>query len=314
MDGTSFVNGNLDGGGEINVLDYSDFTTPVTIDLSAFDATGMKAVVGIRDIIGGQNNDTLTGDTGDNRLTGGPGDDQLVGLGGNDTYIFSGNNWGVDTLTEASGPGTGQDTLDFSGATDDLIFSFGTLQVTGGGNSANMLSNNFERLLGGTGADQFVFSDGFTLAGGGSGTFIDGGAGVNTLDYAAYTTSVNVNLTTGAATGVNGGLAGGIANLQNATGGSAGDVLVGDSQANILIGNNGPDQITGNAGADTLNGGPGDDTYYFSGGDWGSDTLTNSGDSDTLNFTAATDNLTFNIKFIQPISFGWSKQPERLGQ
>jgi Ca2+-binding RTX toxin-like protein len=83
---------------------------------------------------------------------------------------------------------------------------------------------------------------------------VDGGAGVNTVDYSAYSTGVDVNLLLGAATGT-----GGIANIQNANGSAAADILVGDANANVFKGNGGNDLIIGGAGADTITGGSGDD-------------------------------------------------------
>jgi hypothetical protein len=81
-------------------------------------------------------------------------------------------------------------------------------------------------LYGGNGADTFVFADGAGVDG-----TIDGGGGTNSLDYSAYSSSVLVDLQTGFATGVSGG----IANIQNVTGGSGGGADV----YNILIGNGG---------------------------------------------------------------------------
>src|SRR5262249_1875986 len=80
---------------------------------------------------------------------------------------------------------------------------------------------------------------------------IDGGGGVNTLDYSATTGGVVVNLPLQTATG----LRGGIANIQNVTGSAGNDVLVGDAQANVLRGGPGRDLLIGGRGADLLDGG-----------------------------------------------------------
>ena len=84
---------------------------------------------------------------------------------------------------------------------------------------------------------------------------IVGGAGVNTLDYSAYTTGVNVDLATGAATDL-----AAIANIRNVIGGSGDDILTGNALANVLIGGAGNDFLTGGAGRDILVGGSGMDT------------------------------------------------------
>jgi hypothetical protein len=111
-------------------------------------------------------------------------------------------------------------------------------------------------LRGGFGNDTFVFADGAGVDVG-----VDGEAGVNTLDYSAYSSSVMVDLQTGLATGVGGG----VANIENVIGGNGG----GDSgNYNLLIGNGG-NVLTGGFGrrnilvagtsASTLNGGDQDD-------------------------------------------------------
>jgi hypothetical protein len=111
-------------------------------------------------------------------------------------------------------------------------------------------------LHGGDGGNSFVFADQAGLTGA-----IDGGGGTNTLDYTAYSTSVLVDLQTGSATGVFGG----VSNIQNVTGGSTGG---GPGIYNILVGNGG-NVLTGGTGrrnlliaggtASTLSGGNDDD-------------------------------------------------------
>ena len=121
-----------------------------------------------------------------------------------------------------------------------------------------------ESLQGGSGDDIFFFQDAARLAGGAG--RIDGGEGINTLDYSAYTTAVGVNLTAGTATGT-----AGVANIRDVVGGSGGDTLTGDAEDN---------RLTGNAGNDTLAGGTGDDRYVFADG-WGADTVTEAAEAPT---------------------------------
>ena len=121
---------------------------------------------------------------------------------------------------------------------------------------------------------------------------LDGGAGVDKLDYSAWTTALAVNLTTGIAIGVTGGISG----FEDVAGGSAADTLTGNAAANrlsggggndTLVGNNGNDIIVGDAGNDILNGGAGDDTYVFDTDlALGTDTIDESaGGVDTLDFS-----------------------------
>jgi hypothetical protein len=86
--------------------------------------------------------------------------------------------------------------------------------VLNGGSGGNLFilaqTNMPVSLNGGAGDDTFEFNDGASITGS-----IDGGGGFNTLDYRAYTTPVTVNLLTGIATGV----AGGVRNIQRVLGG-----------------------------------------------------------------------------------------------
>jgi hypothetical protein len=83
---------------------------------------------------------------------------------------------------------------------------------------------------------------------------IDGGGGVNTLDYSGWNGDIAVNLQRGTATGVDGG----ISNIRNVTGSIGNDLIVGDANVNVLIGGTGRNIIIGGGGADTLTGGGGD--------------------------------------------------------
>ena len=78
LDG-AILDGTLDGGGGSNTLDYSDYSTSVTVDLSTYEATGITSIVGIQNVIGGSAADVLIGDNGDNLLSGRGGDDDLRG-------------------------------------------------------------------------------------------------------------------------------------------------------------------------------------------------------------------------------------------
>jgi Ca2+-binding RTX toxin-like protein len=87
----------------MNVLDYSDRISPVTVDLSLlgtpgaqFGESGEKDVVTFcENIRGGSGADHLTGDSGDNMIWGGPGDDTIHGGGGTDTLY---GEMGNDTI------------------------------------------------------------------------------------------------------------------------------------------------------------------------------------------------------------------------
>jgi hypothetical protein len=127
--------------------------------------------------------------------------------------------------------------------------------------------SKFENLVGGSGVDVFHFVG----AGNVTGSLDGGGAPAhqgNWLDYSGLTTPVAVNLQTGSATGVAGGAAGKVTNIQNVHGGNGGNTLTGNAQGNIFIGGTGADNLTGGTGASILIGDTGADSVTGgSGGD-----------------------------------------------
>jgi Ca2+-binding RTX toxin-like protein len=172
----------------------------------------------------------------------------IIGGAGDDHYHFV-ENWAELKISELAGNGT--DTLNFSSLTTDLNFTLYQNESLSVVSDSSVLSNleNFENLSGGSGDDLFRFDDGAVLSG-----TIDGYGGSNTLDYSGYTSSVDVDLTTGTATGTSG-----VSNVDHLLGGSGDDTLVGNPNANTLVGGQGDDQLIGGAGDDQLFGGEGDD-------------------------------------------------------
>ena len=74
----------------------------------------------------------------------------------------------------------------------------------------------------------------------------------NWLDYSGDSIAVKVNLTTGAATNVNGGAAGAVSGIADVHGGAGGSTLTGNAQGNILIGGIGTNTIAGGSGRSLL--------------------------------------------------------------
>lgn len=95
---------------------------------------------------------------------------------------------------------------------------------------------------------------------------LNGGQGTDTVDFSAFTTGVEANLTLGSAVTKAGAasVVSKLAAIENATGGSGSDILVGDANANTLRGNAGRDLIIGGKGGDTLFGGLGQDLMIAS--------------------------------------------------
>lgn len=187
------------------------------------------------------------------------------------------------------------------GAEDDTILGLGghdSLSGNGGDDSIDGGSGN-DTIRGGTGND--------TLIGGNNNDILDGGAGTDTADYSSGTTTVNVNLTTGTASGTGGGATDNIDNDTlisvenvigtNATNGGGGDTMVGSGAANLMSGLGGNDTISGLAGSDTLLGGTGNDSLSggidddLLDGGAGNDTLDGGSGNDTLAGGAGADTL-----------------------
>jgi hypothetical protein len=82
---------------------------------------------------------------------------------------------------------------------------------------------------------------------------INGGSGVNILDYSGFSGPVTVDLPLGLATGV----AGGISNIRNVVGGPGNDLFVGKG-GNVLTGGTGRNLLIAGASASTLVGGRAD--------------------------------------------------------
>ena len=176
--------------------------------------------------------------------------------------------------------------------TDDYDSDGDTLQITGGGDrtwsiidansgvTGTVTFGGVESLVGGVDSD-----DTFMFAGGSLSGAIDGGAGIDTLNYSLLGTGVTVDLSDGSATGT-----GGVSHIENIIGSMGADTLIGDWTANVLY---------GWLGNDSLAGGAGDDTYVFDADlGLGIDTIIElaGGGTDTLDFSStATRNITIDL-------------------
>lgn len=105
----------------------------------------------------------------------------------------------------------------------------------------------------------------YTLESGKAYTIWDGG-GVDTLDGSHLSSGLTINLDAGTFSSV--GLTENIAIaygavIENANGGSGGDIIYGNDTNNAINGNNGNDTIHGSAGNDLLLGGDGNDTVVY---------------------------------------------------
>jgi len=285
-----FANGvNLDGtitggSGGTNTINYLAYTSPVTVNLGTGASTGTLGISNIETLVGGSNT-TLVGPN--NTITwtiNGANSGTLKITGGSSIPIFTFRSvqnlsGGVRGNTFALGSGAGasvsgaitggstKDTLDLSGSSADATVNV-TNNNAGNVSIAGSTVLNFSRIanvIGTTGSDNFVLSNGKGLTGTLTGSH--GTGKIDTLDYHLYTTSVRVNLATGvnSATSIDGGLVNGITNIENVVGGSGNDILIGNANTTSLTDGNGNDIIVGGGGPVTIYGGRGDDIIITGG-------------------------------------------------
>lgn len=205
----------------------------------------------------------------------------IFGLNGNDVLAIGGSNTSNSFLVGATSAtvntvpfandsieryglqgGTANDVFTITGGTGFVIGDTGTDTLTGPagdhrwniqGNDLGDIDGNFwtfnqvENLTGGAGNDTFAFYGTNQVAG-----TVNGGSGVNTLNYENVSGGISVNLQSGLAS-----RALSVTSVQNVTGGPGNDTITGDGNANVL---------QGNGGADTVDGAGGDD--FVLGGNW----------------------------------------------
>ena len=296
----------LIGGVGDDTASYSTSTDAVRVNL----ATGLglygdaeaDVLIGVENVTGSSQNDTLIGDDGANLIDGAGGNDTLTGGAGDDTLL---GNSGDDTLVGGAGAdelngGFGSDTVDFSTSSAAVSINLATATGTGGEADGDRFidiegvigSLQSDTLIGSSGANLLVGGAGDDQIGGGEGAdTIVGGLGVDTASYAGSVDGVTVNLQTGQGSG---GDAQGdvITQVENLLGSAQSDSLVGDASANLLDGGDGNDTLIGGAGVDSLFGGAGNDV--LAGGADG-DVFTGGLGSDTADYSASSDAVSVNL-------------------
>jgi hypothetical protein len=99
------IDGQINGAGGFDTLDYSQFTTGVTVNLSNGLATAVGlGALNVRNVFGGSASDTLTGNNLFNVLVGNGGIDVLEGGSGGRDVLIGGT--GGDTLSKSGGGDT----------------------------------------------------------------------------------------------------------------------------------------------------------------------------------------------------------------
>jgi Ca2+-binding RTX toxin-like protein len=245
----------LDGDDLLQGLDGNDSLFGASDDDTLEGNNGNDKLFGGDDddyLDGGDGNDTLAGEDDDDTLVGGNGNDTLFGLEDDDTLIGSA---GADTLNG----GQGSDTASYEGSGSGVNVNLSTGVASGGDATGDRLSE-IENLAGSDKNDTLVGDDGDNiLSGGGGADSLDGGQGNDTASYEGSGSGVNVNLSTGVASG------------GDATGDRLSEIenLIGSAHNDTLVGDNGDNILSGGGGADSLNGGQGNDTASYEDSDSG---------------------------------------------
>ena len=243
---------------------------------------------GNNSLSGGTGNDTLIGGLGNDTLTGNAGTDSLVGGSGDDIYVVD----ATDTIVEASGAGTGTDTVQ-SSVTFSLAAISNVENLTLTGSSAiNGTGNTLDNVLtGNSGTNTLNGGDGTDTLIGGTGNdiyVVDSTSDIITELTGSGTDTVQSSVTYSLADTDGAGSNGGNVENLTLTGSSVVDGT-GNSLNNIITGNSGDNSLSGGAGNDTLNGGVGNDTLT---GDAGTDNLVGGSGDDIYIVDSTTDTIT----------------------
>ncbi|WP_108287195.1 calcium-binding protein [Limnohabitans sp. T6-20] len=257
----------LQGGEGSDWVDFSDRTSGlVNVNIGVYDS--------IENALGTAYDDSFLAKAGDeaNAYVGGA--DSLNGVDGTDTVSYE----GAATAVKAS-LATGGTLGDAAGDTYQSIEN-----LTGSAYADDLQGNDRDNWLQGKGGDDtLIFSKGHDT--------LEGGTGTDTVVYSGVSVAVNANLLTKLGT-VADGSSQDFRSIENLTGGSANDILVGNDSANTLLGMVGNDSILGGAGDDNLQGGDGADTLV---GGAGADILSGGSGIDTVSYASSSAKVTVDL-------------------
>ena len=254
--------------------------------------TSTDTLINIENLVGGEDDDTLTGDREANRLdgnrgndiinggngndhiTGGTGNDTLTGGDGDDVFRFNAVEYleesviafsvgGADeTVFTPIGPGSDRVT-DFGAGNDRLVFDGGLFADL---NAVRAAATETE-----DGNLEIAISETETL------TLLNASLDDLTADTVTTTDAQGRDSTTSIPADLTGGVS---------TGFSGREALLGSGDNDILDGGRGDDTLLGRGGDDRLSGGDGNDRFLFTGDEEGDDTITD--------FEAVSDVLVFD--------------------
>ncbi|GKX61237.1 calcium-binding protein [Leminorella grimontii] len=296
--------GTYDGGAGHNIVDYSQATRALNVNLSegASSLQGsdkkLHGLVNIQEVIGSDYDDVLIGDANDNVLRGGAGDDRLSGGGGNNT-LDGGS--GVNTASYADARGGVSVDLSANAASDNGLGGQDTLL-----NIQNIIGSAHDDVLIGDGADNHIQGGGGddVLMGLGGNNVLDGGAGTNTVSYERGANGVRVDFSTGSATNGYGGTDT-LINIQQAIGSAFDDEMITGRGSYYLRAGNGNDVLIVNgdtASRAILDGGAGDDLFIAG---YGVNKFIGGGGFDTVDYSRALSGIDVNLQTGQVYNNGF---------
>jgi Ca2+-binding RTX toxin-like protein len=252
-------------------------------------------------INGDAGNDTVDGGSEDDILRGGDGDDSVLGAGEADRVEGGRGNDTLDggVGPDRFDGGSGRDTADYSSRSNPVLVDLDGNPDDGEADEGDNVPNDVEVVVGGSGDDRLTTIIGKSrtlignagndalnagrgadsldggdgddiLSGGLSNDSLDGGPGTDTADFSYSFNAVDVNLTSGASRIVRGHTgprrrieSDALRSIENVTGSSKDDRLIGDAGPNALLGGSGSDTLSGGGGPDLMAGGAGRDLASY---------------------------------------------------
>jgi Ca2+-binding RTX toxin-like protein len=236
------------------------------------DDDSISCTSGDDSVDGRDGDDDLYGELGDDHLSGGRGRDHLYGGAGMDSLEGGSNQ---DTLSGGAGDdslegGAGDDILACGSGSDSVSGGAGDDRVNGGSGHDELRGGaGDDSLAGGGGNDDLYAGDGLDTLSGGTGDDVyyvdadddivevdDGGVDTQVCDFSE---TLEENVENLVLTGRGGWNGTGNASDNDLTGNSGGNALVGGHGDDVLDGRHGADRLVGGSGSDLLEGGRGHD-------------------------------------------------------
>jgi Ca2+-binding RTX toxin-like protein len=268
----------IDGGAGVNVISFAGASSGANYTVGPNDAANSAltghSVANVQELIGSAFADTLTSGVNNFTLSGGAGDDILIGY--NDGDVLDGGPGSLDVADFNTHPAAFKFALTvLHGVPDDVadaLTAHGVMADLGAGTASYVLGTQtqhyqmtgVEVLFGTSYADTLTggLPVDWILPGGGD-DVINGGDGVDGVDYETYANGVHVDLSVDGVAQVVDPVTGQtnkLTSIENLLGSAHDDTISGSAVANWLLGGAGADQISGGDGDDTLTGGAGDDS------------------------------------------------------